>query len=347
MLGKDSSDRFHRDAVHICVLLGLQLNFLDHLEEMPPEDRDHLTLCDWIVTILGSNYESVSVTDKNCLNKELLASIGFDPLSSAVETIMARAGSMQQHIEVCEMAELFIEDEFKYNLLLSPLPVVGRFPFQSNLTNSWFQLPSRTDEKETNDDLCHVNLINLVTTESHASSIAQSTFNDLVSEDEREIVLFHGTDHQSASDILFRGIDLCAGRQKRDFSCGSGFYLTNNFDDALNWANSTTAKPAVLIFHVNRREYLDDAPKLNLRENEERWREIVSSFRSGKKTAKTRKRLGAYDLIEGPAATVTRSESGELVFEPKPSSYQMCLTSEDFTDKFQQTLHSIIFFDLY
>ncbi|KAJ7331262.1 hypothetical protein OS493_020047 [Desmophyllum pertusum] len=337
--------RFCSNGARICALLGLKLDFLDSYEEMPLEDRDHLTLCDWIVTFLTSNYESINVTDKNCLNKEVLASIGFDPLSSAVETIMARAGSTQQHIEACEMAELFIEDEFKYNLLLSLL--VGKFPFQSNLTNTWFQLPSRTDEKEIDEDVCHVNIINLVINESmHASRIAQSRFNDMVPEDEGNIVLFHGTDHQSASDILFRGIDLCAGRQKRDFSCGSGFYLTNNFDDALNWANSTTAKPAVLIFQVNRREYLDDAPKLNLYENEERWREIVSSFRSGKKTAKTRKSLGAYDVIEGPAATVTRSESGELVIEPKPSSYQMCLTSEDFADKFKQTLHSIMFLDI-
>ena len=326
----------------ICALLGLQLDFLDRLEEIPQDDCDHLTLCDWIVTFLGNNYEAVSLTDKNSVSK-VLAAIGFDPLSSAVETIMARAGSTQQHIEACEIAELFIKDEFKYNLLLSPL--VGRFPLQSNLRNTWFQLPSTTDEEgeENNEDLCHVNIINLVTKESRAS---KSMLSDLVSEDEQNVVLFHGTDHQSAIEILFRGIDLCAGRQKRDFSSGSGFYLTNNFDEALNWATSTTSKPAMLIFQINRNEYLDDARKLNLNpENVDRWREIVSSFRSGKNTAKTRKSLGEYDLIEGPASTVRGSESGELVVEPKPSSYQMCLISDDFADEFRQTLHSIMFLD--
>ena len=342
MLEKYNSIRLRRDAVRVCSLLGLRLDFLDRLEEIPPEDRDHLTLCDWIVTFLGNNYESVSLNDKNCLSKELLAAIGFDTLSSAVETIMARAGSTQQHIEACEIAELFIKDEFKYNLLLSPL--VGRFPFQSNLTNTWFQQPCTIleERKESDEDLCHVNIINLVTKESRAS---KSVLSDLVSEDEQNVVLFHGTDHQSASEILFRGIDLCAGRQKRDFSSGSGFYLTNNFDDALNWAKSTTSKPAMLIFQINRHEYLDDARKLNLYENEKQWHEIVSSFRSGKNTAKTRKSLGEYDLIEGPVAKMTRSEiSDEFVFEPKPSSYQMCLISEDFADEFLQTLHSIMFF---
>ncbi|KAL9959787.1 hypothetical protein ACROYT_G033143 [Oculina patagonica] len=339
MLEKYNSNRLRRDAVHICSMLGLRLDFLDRLEEIPPEDYDHLTLCDWIVTFLGNNYESVSFNDKNCLSKELLAAIGFDPLSSAVETIMARVGRTQQHIETCEMAELFIKDEFKYNLLLAPL--VGRFPLQSNLTNTWFQFPRRIVE-EGNEDLCHVNIINLVTKESRAS---KSMLSDLVLEDEQNIVLYHGTDHQSAIEILFRGIDLCAGRQKRDFSSGSGFYLTNNFDEALNWAKSTTSKPAMLIFQVSRRDYLDDARKLNLYENEERWHEIVSSFRSGKKTAKTRKSLDAYDLIEGPVAKRTRSETpDEFMFEPKPSSYQMCLISDDFADEFRQTLHSIMFF---
>ena len=341
MLEKDISHLLRGDTVGICSLLGLRHDVLDSLDEILPEHRDHFTLCDWIVTFLGNNYESLSFPDKKSLSKGLLSAIGFDPMSSAVETIMARAERTEHHIEACEVAQMFIRDEFKYNLHLYPL--VERFPFQStNLLTKILQPPSTVDEKrkETDKDLCHVNIINLVTKESHACT--QSMFSGLVSEDEQNVVLFHGTDHQSAIDILFRGIDLCAGRQKRDFSCGSGFYLTDNFDEALNWANNTTAKPAILIFRVNRLEHLDDARKLNLNKNGENWREIVSSFRSGKRTAKTRKSLSEYDLIEGPAATITRNESGELMVEQKPSSYQMCLISDDFADNFRETLHSIV-----
>ena len=119
--------------------------------------------------------------------------------------------------------------------------------------------------------------MNFVTKASTASTDTQSTLSDFVSQNEENIVLFHGTDHASAVDILVRGIDLCAGRKKRDFSCGSGFYLAKSLDDALNWANSTTAKPAILVFQVDR-QYLDDARKLNLNDDEGKWREIVSSF---------------------------------------------------------------------
>ena len=122
--------------------------------------------------------------------------------------------------------------------------------------------------------------------------------------------------------ILFRGIDLCHGRQKRDFSCGSGFYLTDNNEEALNWAKNTTAKPALLVFQLNRQQHLTDSENLKLFNDEQRWCEIVSSFRSGVKTARTRKCLATYDLIKGPVSTMKTNEStGEFVFSPKPTSY--------------------------
>ena len=345
MLDEDL-ESFFSNAARLCALLGLQLDFLDRLKEIPPEDCDHLKVCDWIITFLRNNYESASPANRSSPSKELLASIGFDPLGSSAETIMVRAGSTQHHIDACEMAEIFIRDQFKYNILLSP--EVSRFPLLGNHTNIWFQLPEQTnDEDNYNIPVCHVNILNLVTVQSLASSGIRSILGGLVTKDNQNTVLFHGTDHQSACDILFRGIDLCQGRQKRDFSCGSGFYLTDDSEKALNWAKNTTARPALLVFQVNRQEHLDNAKKLNLFENDKKWREIVSSFRSGKKTAKTRKSLCAYDLIEGPVGTMrTKDSTNEIMFEPKPSSYQMCLISDDFAETFRKTLHSIIFLDI-
>ena len=220
------------------------------------------------------------------------------------------------------------------------------FSSQSNLTNSWFQLPRNIDvEEEVADQVWQINILNLVTEESLVSGTTRSKHSDLISlEDGKNVVLFHGTDHQSACYILFRGTDLCQGRQKRDFSRGSGFYLSENSEEALNWKKNTTAKPALLVFRVNRQKYLHHVEKLNLFENEQRWVQIVTSLRSGKKTAKTRKSLSAYDLIEGPMGRKRRNEmSDETVYDPKPSSYQMCLNSDDFADTFRKTLPSIIF----
>ena len=115
----------------------------------------------------------------------------------------------------------------------------------------------------------------------------------------------------------------------------------------MNWATSTTAKPAILVFQVNHEENLNSAKRLDLNNDEAKWYEIVKSFRSGRRTAETRKSVSAYDLIEGPQARMRYDEASRmLLWKPKPSSYQMCLISDDFAETFEKTLHSILFLEV-
>ena len=333
-MAEDDRRRLDMKSVFVCSILGLKLDFLDCLEEMETKFRGHWTLEDWIITLLQSKCASIRTEEEVSLNEELLVAMGFEPLSAAIEKIIERAGMMQLHLEACEWPEIFVADEFKYNPLLSS-DLVVKFPLKSSVR----------DQVSENETVPRIpNIINLVMKELDTSRITRAS----VLADERNVVLFHGTDHQSAADILERGIYLSTGRQKRDFSCGAGFYLTKNLDDALNWAKSTTAKPAILMFQVNR-EYLDNARKLTLFENEEKWQEIVSTFRSGLGMGRIMKSVNkeSFDLIEGPVATVRRTETCNcLVLEPIPLSYQMCLISQDFAEKFEQNLHSILFLEI-
>ncbi|PFX29300.1 hypothetical protein AWC38_SpisGene5943 [Stylophora pistillata] len=249
--------RFYSNRDLICAWLGLKVGFLDRLDKMKAENRDHLGLCDWIINFLQVFFEEVTPAEKSYPSKELLVSIGFDPMSAAVETIMARARNTQDHIDLCDMAEIYVRDEFKY--VLSSV-VVPRFPLESLLINTWFNLPKEIDDgKNYEYAVCYVNIMNLVTENPVASSTTCSKLKDILSKEHDKIVLFHGTDHESARDILFQGIDLGQGRQKRDFSCGSGFYLTDNSEEALNWARSTTAKPAMLAFQRTRQPAINCA----------------------------------------------------------------------------------------
>ena len=166
-LTTEDFDRFHCPNARLSALLGLKLDFLDRLKEVPPEHCEHRTLGDWIATLLHNNIdrETFTSTYNNAVTKELLQAIGFDPLSTAVETIISRSRNMQHHIEASEWAEVFIRDEVKYHPLLYSLTVP--FPFQAILTNSWFQLMSSTDEEsECEVGSCEVNIMNLVTEES-------------------------------------------------------------------------------------------------------------------------------------------------------------------------------------
>lgn len=325
--------RLDKHTVFVCSLLGLSLDFLDRLEEMPSEIRDHQTLCYWIVNFLRNNNETLTRTEKNSSYKEQLYAIGFDRLSSAVETILERAGSMEQHIDACEWAERRVQDEFKYNFLLSLQN--ERFPFEIDGRAEWLERDG-------------VIIANVVTKKSESSM--KTMLRKLELNDKQQVVLFHGTDHKSACDIMSgRGIHLGAGREKREFSSGAGFYLTQNLDDALSWACSTTVKPAILVFRVEP-DFLNKASKLDLNEGDglTKWREIVNFFRLDKGPRNIRSSLSAYDLIEGKSARATKSglmNGNALMFEQNTSSYQMCLISKKFAKMFQKRLHSIFFYD--
>ncbi|XP_067025429.1 uncharacterized protein [Acropora muricata] len=347
LLEKHDDDEVLCPTVRLCALLGLKLNFLDPLKNSSAHQIHHHSLSQWIIIFLQKNSRAVSLEKKSSLTSELLDSIGFDPSSTAVKTIMARSSmGNTYHIEPCEWAEIYIQDEFNYNPLLSSR--ICKFPFGSDLTNSWFHLPPNTDVEESEKDPnpCRVNMMNFVTTKSSALKGLRSKLDGFLSQSDGATVLYHGTDHRSARNILSRGISLTAGRLRRDFSCGTGFYLTKNLDEAVNWALSITGKPAILVFQVNQKD-LDGAKRLDLNNDEWRWHEIVTSFRSGRRTDNTRKSVRAYDLIEGPQGTMNyKKRSRELLWKRKASSYQMCLISEDLTETFNKSLHSICFLEV-
>lgn len=199
----------------ICTELGLQPDFLAELLEIPPQSRHHRKLSDWIEIFIEDSTESKKKGGNYSLTKELLGSIGFDPTSKAVETIMARSfsGSMQEHIEASEWAQLFIKDEFKYNSLLSP--ETSKFPFQSDMTNTWFHLPK--EEYESDEDIRKVRIINLETKKSELHKKAMTMLRDFVAQEDKNEILFHGTDHKSAKcqDFNARNILVCWTRKER------------------------------------------------------------------------------------------------------------------------------------
>ena len=376
--------RLNMESTFVSSVLGLKIDFLDCLEEMEPEFRGHWTLEEWIVTFLQNNSHSMDARNKTSLTKDLLVKMGFDPSSAAIETILKRAHEMQHHIEACEWAEIFIADEFKYNPLLSPF--VPKFSVDES---SGLHLPSKLGEESENDehqrhlqpeivpfvsqeqDDFHgiAQDVPFVPEEEIASaaeqhhprdSFAQGSIktraqdflrNRGLPDDQRYMLLFHGTDHQSATNILNRGIYLPAGRQKRDFSSGKGFYATKSLEHASRWVRSATSKPAILIFQVKRNDLLN-AKRLDLTSTYftstlEKWRETVNYFRSDEVPAYIGKDIRkTYDLIEGPVATASSSSetSDQLMWQPNHLSHQLCLISDEIAKKFYQTLHSVLLF---
>lgn len=334
-------------TVRVSSCLGLRFDFLDHLSNFSRRIRNHRSIRDWIVKFLWENYESLRFDEKGSLTKELLLAIGFESTSS-IETVLTRSlvGNMQQHLEAWEWAAIFVEDEFKYNLLLSSQ--VEKFPFQCNSTDASFQ---KSQNNSLNEDEGPVEIRNVSVEKSAMHEKTGSILSELCKEQDQYTVYFHGTDQDSAKDILQRGVDLTTGRQRRDFSSGLGFYVTKDFRIALNWAKSITSKPALLIFQVQR-SFPDRFRKRSFLENcaddMMEWEKVVASFRSGNITSEIQKLVKDLDFMEGPEAILTgRNEIDELIFERKPRSHQMCFFSETIAEEFGRSLNSMIIYRLF
>lgn len=330
----------------ICHALGLKIDFLHwfNFENFPDDVQNHMPFGDWICNFLRETYnEAIDDMPQTTLNDaQVLESIGFRPDGMALNTILARTSPLATHLELIDRAELFIRDEFKYNVVLSD-QIFSRFPYDPLILNEWFPLArlsaTQTSEAETLDfflqPFCYA--INLEQPEEKI----ESKLYQLHLEDENQTVLFHGTDHESAKDIIDQGIDINLGKQKRDFSDGAGFYLTNDLDYSVNWAFSKTSRPAVLVYRVSK-EMLDSFSILSLcsEDKQTRWKEIVNQFRSGKPSKKLRKSLREIDFIEGPQAS-----SSILPPIAREGSYQMCVISDKLAEELHNCIHSVLFWD--
>ena len=123
---------------------------------------------------------------------------------------------------------------------------------------------------------------------------------------------FHGTNHESALNILQEGIDITRGGQRLDFSDGEGFYITNNFSESIQYAefarsrgsaNHANLGAAVVIYNVNEEELNQKFRGLNLYSDLNFWRKVVKEYRQigkGKIDRDFREELEAYSFIEGP-----------------------------------------------
>ena len=329
-------DQFFSVPSRICFALGLDVDFLQRFdfERFPDDIQNHRSIEDWICNFLHENYKE-NVLDKELISsndKEVLEAIGFRPNSFAFRNILARKKHLQAHLELIDCAILFIKDEFKYNTVLSEM-LCPRFYNTLPETNKWFcHLVTQSGKGET-QQVCLMNL--------EQPAALKTKLSELPSVAPRTKLLFHGTDHESVLNILNQGIDIHVGQQKRDFSDGSGFYLTNDLEHSVSLAFGKTSKPAVLVYQVPP-EMLTTFHKLSLcgEEYETEWEALVSQFRSGRPSRKLRKSLEKFDFIEGP-----RSSSYKLPPVAKKHSYQICVISEGLSEKLDGCIRAAVFFD--
>ena len=95
-----------------------------------------------------------------------------------------------------------------------------------------------------------------------------------------------------ASKQLVQYPEIRKARYTTDFSWG--FYCTNNFSQAVRWANRGLGEPVINYFEYTPNEKLKI---LKFPEISDEWLDFIALCRSGK--------THAYDIVEGPMANDT------------------------------------------
>lgn len=222
----------------------------------------------------------------------------------------------------------------------------SRYPYQNDTINKQFdkELPSLEEGKEHKRTL---SIINVNKDGKHAKCYRTledgKRFPESLAGKGLE-VYFHGTGHAGAQNIIETGIRLRAGEAKQDFSCGDGFYVFQNFDEALDWAGKRHRNPAVLCFCVNETELRGDKNDkgLKLCSNKQQWEEVVSKFWQGKKK-KLMKEIGDYQFIEGPQASWQDRRPHKPI--QLNGTYQLCVRQNICARLFDRSLHFALFFE--
>ena len=95
-----------------------------------------------------------------------------------------------------------------------------------------------------------------------------------------------------ASKVTVEFPEIRKSRYTKDFSWG--FYCTNNFEQAVRWANRGEGEPV-----INYYEYTpnDELSVLRFEEMCDEWLDFIAECRSGK--------THPYDIVEGPMADDT------------------------------------------
>ena len=148
---------------------------------------------------------------------------------------------------------------------------------------------------------------------------------------------FHGTNHESALNILQEGIDITRGGQRLDFSDGEGFYITNNFSESIQYAEFARSQGS-----ANHAKFRG----LNLYSDLNFWRKVVKEYRQigkGKIDRDFREELEAYSFIEGP---LSRGFTNGEFQQDSSNRGQLCIKSIKCAEEFfDLRIHSVIFFE--
>lgn len=296
-------------------------------------------LCIWLKSLSVGDYKQI----EECPFVRILRELGqrkFESLIASVTPTGVLISYLTIYLARCLLRFINASIFTKCN----------RFPYRAEIVNDWFPLEEDVQQRDQTVKIMNVKTVGHEGKCYTNEGEAENGFSDSLQDDRFEL-FFHGTNHQSAQDIIEYNIDLSMGSETKDFSHRDGFYLGKSFDKALEWSKRRykrlrQGRSAVLVFRVAKKELRGDNNEngLDLRDlrntaKKREWENVVRQFRSGKACLDFIIDVNErYQFIEGPMASTPS-------LEPIRGSYQLCVRKANCAQLFNRSLHSVIFFD--
>lgn len=337
----------------VCSILGLGSDIASRLHAIPEQFRYHRTDSLWLKQfmserMLNDEYrvtESSNGYDATC---QELYMLGFtDSRSKIVATWILEQVPCRNQQALLYWVNMYIDSMFDYNILQSD---TRDYPHNNHMQNVWSDVEV---EYENEDGLGKVHSVKIYNTSlEEANGVKRNGTEYPASASER---WYHATDQKSASHIMRSGINPGYGNAYQDFSDGSGFYLTQSFDYAVDWAKGLPAphSAAIIVYKVSSEE-IESYNGIRLLENDAMWRDLVKYNRGGQDCVihtmmmDLRKAYSKADYVEGAMVGNGRN-STQLKWEPekmgRDDANQLCIISQAMADKFGrvQNIDAVIF----
>ena len=332
-------------------IIGLQ----PELASIIFEESDHESEEDQIHRYFDTVHRNCLQDEVRQTDKKYLFNLGFS--HNRAQYIAEKIGpNKERHISTLDFAHIFIENLFKYDLLLTDELTLLPDTSQQEKVVYTVQRSANGDGSTTTIHCCNFSQSNQTEKDVEEFLTTATDESEPAKSDAEEFSFwFHGTDAKFATDIVNNGIDIQKGRQRKDFSDGNGFYLSNHHPKAVEWGKRMSLVNgccAVLRYKIAKKtlEAPDGIILSDQSPDIERWREIVRFNRSGKTVGdqKLKNLLRKTRFIIGPLSQDGNwnSKTAADANWPKLLSNnwrQLCICDADLADGLNLVLDKVAF----
>ena len=330
----------------LCAAIGLNANIATELKNLDVQFREHQPEVYYLRHFLSRNIRSCDNkglnADRDALHAVLMET-GFSDARAniLIDSITRNELSKQQGLEY--WVKWYLSYMFDYDVFLHD--DCPHYPFHEKVIDEWKEIDIDLEElDDESGSFMKVPVIN--TTYEKVHLLTKNEFKFPPAKQQPNL-WYHGTLHKSAKHIMYNGIHVNIGSQQQDFSDGSGFYLTPDYEYALNWSKGKGSEAAVLVFDIDLTSV--GFQGMDLSDRDVDWEKIVSYNRCGRCKDKFKlpndlqKEFKNCDYIKGPMGSGGNSFTKQILGCDGSKIMQICIRSRKMAEVFSRNLSAVIF----